>query len=363
MSQDKQKLFILCGGQSAEHEVSIVSAKSIVRTLDQNKYQIYVVYIAKNGAWFLLDSLRQLLTIADMQAVDTSSGCQQVVLVTGEPSRFYGLASQKYFDVDIVFPVLHGPNGEDGTVQGLLELAKLPYVGCDVLSAAICMEKDVSKRLLQAAGLTVADWLTVTPETLQSIKPKDVINKLGLPLFVKPSNLGSSVGISKVSDEKSLMAALEFAFKYSTKVLVEQAIVGRELEVSVLGNSEPKASLPGELITQHDFYSYEAKYLDPNGAQFTVPAKIAKPLIAKIKEVAIKAYQANNCIGMTRVDCFVTEQDEIIVNELNPIPGFTKISLYPQNWEASGLPYAKLLDELISLAVARRKQLQHLQDV
>jgi D-alanine-D-alanine ligase len=255
--------------------------------------------------------------------------------------------------IDVVFPVLHGPFGEDGTVQGLLKLANLPFVGAGVLGSAVGMDKDVMKRLLRDAEIPVGKFLVFQRgDTLSYGKIK---KQLGLPLFVKPANLGSSVGISKVSKKREFRAAIDEAFRYDNKVIIEEYIDGREIECSVLGNDEPAASLPGEIVVRHDFYSYDAKYIDDQGARLEIPAKLSRSVIRKIRKIAVRAYKALCCEGMARVDFFVQANGRVLVNEINTIPGFTKISMYPKMWEASGLSYPRLIDRLIRLALERAR--------
>jgi len=262
--------------------------------------------------------------------------------------------------VDVVFPVLHGPFGEDGTVQGLLKLAQVPFVGAGVLGSAIGMDKDVMKRLLRDAKIPVAKFLVFDRASAYEIDFSRIKRVLGLPLFVKPANLGSSVGISKVSNRKQFARAVKEAFRYDNKILLEEFIRGREIECSVLGNEHPLASLPGEIITRHDFYSYDAKYIDEKGAQLMIPAKLPPRVVKKIQKMAIASFKVLCCEGMARVDFFLSPAGKIIVNEINTIPGFTKISMYPKLWEASGVSYRNLIDRLIRLAIGRFHQEKNL---
>lgn len=255
--------------------------------------------------------------------------------------------------IDVVFPVLHGPFGEDGTVQGLLKLADVPFVGAGVLGSAVGMDKDVMKRLLRDAGVLVGAFVVIHAHEKKQVRFVDVKKKLGTPLFIKPANLGSSVGISKVRSEVEFKKALALAFSYDSKVLIEEYIEGREIECSVLGNENPIASLPGELMVHHEFYSYEAKYLDERGMTPQIPARLSEEMMKKVQDTAIAAYKALCCEGMGRIDMFVTKNNRVFVNEINTIPGFTNISMYPKMWEASGLSYSKLIDKLIELAIER----------
>lgn len=307
---------ILFGGKSAEHEVSLRSAKNVIAALDPKRYDVREIKIPKAGVW-----MPDALTFAG---------------------------------VDVVFPVLHGPFGEDGTVQGLLKLANVPFVGPSVLGSAVGMDKDVMKRLLRDAGVPIGMFLVATKS--DPILFKDAKKKLGLPLFIKPANMGSSVGVYKVKDEKEFDAAVKNAFRFDTKILIEAFIKGREVECAILGNEDPRASVVGEIVPHHDFYSYEAKYIDENGAGLEIPAKISKKAAQRVQELAIETFEALGCEGMSRVDCFLKENGEVVVNEINTIPGFTSISMYPKLWEASGVPPRKLVDALIKLAIDRFKR-------
>lgn len=351
---NKMQLLVLCGGQSAEHNVSIVSAKSVLSALNADKYNPLVVYITKKGEWFLFNDIKNFLSDDAKDAMLDSEKVTRVTPMMGAVPQLLALDKpHQKFTFDAVFPVLHGPYGEDGLMQGLLELLQVPYVGCDVLSSAVCMDKDVAKRLLRDAGLPVVDWLCFSKDHVSEINIEDIVKKLELPLFVKPANLGSSVGMSKVSDAKDLMQAIDMAFRYDSRIIIEKAVVGRELEVSVLGNGNPKVSLPGEVIPHLEYYSFEAKFINLKGASYDAPAKIDKNIIKQLQDYALSAYKILNCIGMARVDFFLADDGKIYLNEINTIPGFTEISLYPKNWEATDLPYSILLDELIQLASDR----------
>jgi D-alanine-D-alanine ligase len=253
--------------------------------------------------------------------------------------------------VDVIFPILHGPFGEDGTLQGLLKLANIPFVGASVLGSAVGMDKDVMKRLLREAGILIGKFSTIKADNIPTYEK--VIKNLGQPFFIKPANMGSSIGVSKVKEKKDYQKAIQEAFNYDGKIILEENIVGREIECAVLGNDDPAASIPGEIIPSHDFYSYEAKYLDENGARLEIPAKLSNQLVKKIQLLAIKTFEVLSCEGMSRVDCFLRENGDILVNEINTIPGFTSISMYPKMWEASGISYPDLIDKLIQLAFER----------
>jgi D-alanine-D-alanine ligase len=255
--------------------------------------------------------------------------------------------------VDVVFPILHGTFGEDGTVQGLLKLAGIPFVGAGVLGSAVGMDKDVMKRLLRDAGIPIADFIVYIRSQHKKIDFAAVKSRLGMPVFVKPANLGSSVGVSKADGETDFGIAVGDAFKYDNKIIIEETIAGREIECSVLGNDEPIASLPGEVIAERGFYSYEAKYIDDTGAELRIPVDLPENTVKQIQTTAVKAYQALCCEGMARVDLFLKDDNEIVINEINTIPGFTNISMYPKLWEVSGIPYSELIDRLIQLAIDR----------
>ena len=357
----KIRVAILFGGKSAEHEISLISARNIVEAMDKNKYEIVSIGIDKRGQWFFDEEARLLTGRAQTQvkfqrhrdATAVLPGVGQTPMIRVSPGRALG-------PVDVVFPVLHGPFGEDGTVQGLLKMANVPFVGASVLGSAIGMDKDVMKRLLRDARIPVAKFLVFNRSWADKIVFARVKRTLGLPLFVKPANLGSSVGISKVTSAVQFGHAIKEAFRYDSKILIEEYIRGREIECSVLGNENPIASLPGEIVTRHDFYSYDAKYIDENGAQLMIPAKLPAPIIKNVREIAIKSFKILCCEGMARVDFFLRDGREIFVNEINTIPGFTKISMYPKLWEASGISYAALIDRLIQLARQRFRKEQDL---
>ena len=350
----KLRVAILFGGQSAEHEISLISARNIAAAVDKKKYQIVAIGIDKQGRWFIDEGAR-LLRESTLSRVEFRDGRKAAAVLPGlTATPMIRLAPRRVLGrVDVVFPVLHGPFGEDGTVQGLLKLANLPFVCAGVLGSAVGMDKDVMKRLLRDAKIPIPKFLVVERGAAGQVDFARVKRALGLPLFVKPANLGSSVGISKVTHEKEFGRALREAFRYDNKVLLEEGINGREIECSVLGNERPIASLPGEIITRHEFYSYDAKYLDEKGAKLIIPARLPKGVVKRIQALALKAFKVLCCEGMARVDFFLRGQSEIIVNEINTIPGFTKISMYPKMWEASGISYAELIDRLIRLALER----------
>ncbi len=337
---------LIFGGRSPEHEVSITSARAIYRHLSQTRYRIYSIYITRDGHWQQVSSP----LVSDQE------------LKEGQAYSFlpWSLSRQQIeLKADVYFPVLHGPYGEDGTIQGLLEMADVAYVGSSVLASAVGMDKAIFKNLLSYLGLPVTPYLVVVEEDYKNQGPK-LIRKINsvftYPLFVKPANMGSSVGISKVKKRAALPAALELAFRYDRKILVEKAISGREIECSVLGNDSPEASLPGEVIPYREFYDYADKYLEGK-TRFRIPAELPADLTLKIRQLALAAFKAIDACGLARVDFFLEKDtNAIYINEINTMPGFTEISMYPKLWEVSGLSFNQLLDRLIELAIERHKR-------
>jgi D-alanine-D-alanine ligase len=359
----KIRVGILFGGRSAEHEVSLQSAKNIIDAIDTNKYEVVLIGIDKRGRWHLNEESRFLPPATEPGLLQLTETSETLALVPGKQNHQLVMLSggQKLGSLDVIFPVLHGPFGEDGTVQGLLKLANIAFVGAGVLGSAVGMDKDVMKRLLRDAGIPISRFIVANRHSPEKIGFDYAQKQLGLPLFVKPANLGSSVGIHKVKNGEEFEHALGDAFDYDNKILIEECINGREIECSVLGNDNPIASVPGEILPRHEFYSYEAKYLDENGAVLQMPAKLSPAISERIRHLAIEAFTVLCCEGMARVDFFLRNGKEIIVNELNTIPGFTRISMYPKLWEASGISYSELIDRLIELAIerfAREKRLK-----
>lgn len=347
----KIKLAIIFGGKSAEHEVSVISARNILRAIDKNKYSITLIGIDKSGNWISVNQ-KELLD----SDVFLGKKVNNLVIPFVKDKKFYLKFGKINKNIDVVFPVLHGPFGEDGTIQGLFKLYGVPFVGPSVLGSAVGMDKDVSKRLLKEAGLPVGKFLVYEAIEKNKISFEEAKKILSLPLFIKPANLGSSVGISKIRDEKEFKKAISIAFAYDNKIIIEEFIKGKEIECSVLGNENPIASIVGEIIPSHDFYSYEAKYLDEKGAIMSIPANISEKLVKEFQSLAIKTFKTLCCEGMSRVDFFLAADDKIFVNEVNTIPGFTSISMYPKLWEKSGISYSKLIDRLIDLAINRHKK-------
>jgi D-alanine-D-alanine ligase len=351
----KIRVGIVFGGRSAEHEVSLQSAKNIIDAIDTNKYELVLIGIDKQGQWHLDEESRFLLPVTESGLPELPITGENLALVLGQQNnQVVAISGEKRLgSLDVVFPVLHGPFGEDGTIQGLLKLANIAFVGAGVLGSAVGMDKDVMKRLLRDAGIPVVRFIVANKYSSKEIDFDDARGQLGLPLFVKPANLGSSVGIHKVRDRDEFERAVRDALNYDNKILIEECINGREIECSVLGNDDPIASVPGEILPRHEFYSYEAKYLDENGAALEIPAKLPSETTERIRQLAIKTFTVLCCEGMARVDFFLRNGEEIIVNEINTIPGFTRISMYPKLWEASGIAYSELIDRLIQLAIER----------
>lgn len=358
---DKLRVGVIFGGRSGEHEVSLRSAESIINALDRDKYEVVPIAITKAGKWLASSEATNLLPSAVMTSAD------QHVAIFGDPTE-KGLTrltgeneTGKRDKLDVIFPVLHGTYGEDGTIQGLLEMADVPYVGCGVLGSAAGMDKVVMKRLFREAGLPIVEFthfLRSQWEADPLLVELRVAEEIGFPCFVKPANLGSSVGISKATDAKSLSEAIALAAKYDRKIVVERGVDAREIEVSVLGNDQPAASLPGEIVPQSaEFYDYQAKYISADGARLEIPANLSDEQTEEIQQLAIRAFQAIDGCGLGRVDFFLEkETGKLLLNEINTMPGFTSISMYPKLWEASGLGYSQLIDRLIDLAFERHRE-------
>jgi len=356
VSPEKKRLRVgvLFGGRSGEHEVSLASAASVIRGLDLDKYEPVPIGITKDGHWLVGEGAAKMLP-------DILKGGRRVML-TADPTEAAlvpldrGAGAQRF---DVMFPVMHGTFGEDGTIQGMLELAGLPYVGAGVLGSAIAMDKDVAKRLCQDAGIPVVPWMAVQrwqwekdPATVKA----EIEAKFEYPVFVKPATLGSSVGMNKVHTAEELPSALNFAAEYGIKMLVEKAITGREIEVSVLGNHEPQASVPGEIVPHREFYDYTAKYLE-DGTRLLIPADLKPAQVKRVQSMAIDAFRALELCGMARVDFFLEKTGgKFLLNEANTIPGFTSISMYPKLWEASGIGFRELIDRLIELAMEMHRE-------
>jgi D-alanine-D-alanine ligase len=361
---DKLRVGIVFGGRSGEHEVSLASAQSVINAIDKDQYKIVPIGITKEGRWLASGDPLKALKSGD---VDVS----QPAALLGDPSQ-RGLMRIETMDrtvevtqlseLDVIFPVLHGPYGEDGTVQGLLELANLPYVGAGVTASALAMDKIVFKDIMKAHGLPIVEQVTLKRKVWEA-DPEGTLalveERLDYPVFTKPANLGSSVGISKCHNQAELTGGLSEAAQFDRKLVVEAAVPGaREIEVSVLGNDDPIASVPGEIVPSREFYSYEAKYLDlgEKASDLLIPAPLSTEMTARVQDLAVKVYEAIDCAGMARVDFLLSDvTNTLYVNEVNTLPGFTQISMYPKLWEASGIPYSELIDRLIELAFERHR--------
>lgn len=360
----KIRVGIIFGGRSGEHEVSIASAMSVYNALDKSRYEVTLIGIDKDGRWLLPDPIPLLKNADNPMAVKLSkiSGSYGLVPFPTEnqivPLEKNSAAAPGF---DVIMPILHGTFGEDGTIQGMLEVAQIPYVGSGVLGSAVGMDKDIAAKLFAAAGIPTVPTLCVRKSEFTTNRTgveERILRQFELPFFIKPANAGSSVGVHKVKTKEQLRPALEDAFSFDLKVLVQKAVDARELEVSVLGNESPRASIVGEIVPLHEFYSYEAKYIDENGAELKIPAQdLSEEITQKCRDLAVRAFQALECRGMARVDFFLDRKTgDLFLNEINTIPGFTKISMYPKLWGATGLNYSELLDELIRLAMEHFEQ-------
>jgi D-alanine-D-alanine ligase len=363
MTTEKKRLRIgvLFGGRSGEHEVSLISAASVIQALDPAKYEAVPIGITKDGRWLAGTAAHNMLPPALSEVL--RSGDRVMLSADPNVAALVPVSDSRpdVLRVDVVFPALHGTFGEDGTVQGLLDLAGLPYVGSGVLGSAVGMDKDMQKRLFLQAKLPVGDFLAIGRAEWEHSRSKvlrAIQKKFRFPVFVKPATLGSSVGMTKAHNAKELAAANDLAAEFAQKILVERAIRGREIEVSVLGNENPKASIPGEIVPHREFYDYTAKYLE-EGTRLLIPAKLTRAQVKRFQEYAVRAFRSLECLGMARVDFFLEHRTgRILLNEINTIPGFTSISMYPKLWEASGLSYRELLDRLIELALAQHLEKQ-----
>ena len=360
-NKKRLRVGILFGGRSGEHEVSLASAASVIRALDTEKYEAVPIGITKDGRW-LVGAAAQKMTEQKMLPELLKTGERVVLPPDPSASALVPMgpgSTQPSVKVDVIFPVLHGTFGEDGTVQGLLDLAGVPYVGAGVLGSAVGMDKDVQKRLFREAKIPIVEFLAIPRHKWETNRGQTLVaikKKFRFPLFVKPATLGSSVGMTRVHNAAELPAAMDLAASFALKIIVERAIRGREIEVAVLGNDDPRASVPGEIIPHREYYDYSAKYLE-SGSRIEIPAKLSKKQIAQFQEYAVRGYRSIECAGMARVDFFLERSTKkIYLNEINTIPGFTSISMYPKMWEASGVPYKELISRLIELAIEQHAE-------
>jgi len=353
----KINIALFFGGQSPEHQVSLLSGQQVIDSIDRHRYNPIMIGIDPEGVWHLLDERKPLEFAYDPEEIRLGKSLGRVVLFK---NTLIELETKHAHPIDVAFPILHGPMGEDGTIQGLFELAGIPYVGAGVLGSVIGMDKDVMKRLLRDAGIRVAQFLVVHSHQRHLLSYEKMAKQLSLPLFVKPANAGSSIGISKVVTPSQFEEALEKAFAYDRKVVIETFVPGREIECSVIGNENPIVSLPCEIVPRGDFHSYLSKYIDDDGADFIIPVSLTKEELLDVQKVAIEAYQVLGCEGMARVDLFLTREKEVVVNEINTIPGLTQKSPYAKMWEATGISYPEMLNRLVDLAFERREKQQKL---
>lgn len=350
---NKIKVALLFGGRSAEHEVSINSAKNIATAIDKTKYDLITLGISKSGSWYITTALNKITSITEESLIEDEFHPISFSFERGK-GQFFNSKTQELIAVDIVFPIIHGTYGEDGCVQGFLKMLNIPFTGCSVLSSATGMDKDVMKQIFTYASIPNAPYRLLRPWTQTSFQ--EIVQSIGLPFFIKPANAGSSVGVHKIKSESEFSAKLQDAFSYDSKVLAEKFIRGKEIEISVLGLSHsPEVSEPGEIRPTHEFYSYDAKYIDQNGAETIIPAMLPSIVTAQIKQLAKKAYTALNASGFARIDFFVTEAGDVFINEINTLPGFTNISMYPKMWEASGINYSNLISRIIELGLKQHK--------
>jgi D-alanine-D-alanine ligase len=365
--KNKLRIGVIFGGRSGEHEVSVRSARSVIEAIDKSKYEVVPIAITKEGNWLAPAAAAALLpdTTQRLLSKQHLGNSKEDVAIIGDPSRS-GLvkldSAAKSERLDVVFPVLHGTFGEDGTIQGLLEMAAIPFVGCGTLASSCGMDKVAMKALFKQAGLPIcaytwllrADW-----EKDKAIVTRRLNREIGFPCFVKPANLGSSVGVSKATDRASLARAIDLAARYDRKIIVEELVEARELECAVIGNDEPSASLPGEYVIHEEsarFLDYTEKYASTGHVEFIVPARISKALIKTIQHMAVTAYKAIDASGLSRVDFFLKKDGELLVNEINTLPGLTDVSGFPKMWEATGIPFARVIDQLIELAIDRHHE-------
>lgn len=365
---NKINVGVVFGGKSAEHEVSLMSATSIIEAIDKEKYNIIPIGITMEGGWMIYNGPVEKIENGEWEGISNKllrdkpkeNAFSIIPIGKKECEASSEIPHELGNKIDVIFPVLHGPYGEDGTIQGLLEMADIPYVGAGVLSSALCMDKVYAKKIFELQGLNVVEYFVVLRHKLKT-NIDDYIalieKKFEYPVFIKPANMGSSVGISKAYNREALIAGLNDAAKHDRKILVERSINCREMECAVLGNDDPKASVVGEIVPSHEFYDYESKYFDDGKSKLIIPGNIPKNISDEVRKMAVTAYQALECSGLSRVDFFLErETNRVYINEINTMPGFTKYSMYPLLWQETGLPYDELIDKLIQLALERHKE-------
>lgn len=351
----KINVALVFGGRSAEHEISLRSAQNVIEAIDKEKYNLYYVAIDKAGFWYTNTKVNGSVPEFPL-SLDTFTDALSINM-TGEDKLFV-LSEGVQLKIDLFFPILHGPYGEDGSIQGLFRSLDVAFVGSDVLGSSAGMDKDAMKRLLRASSIPIGDYIACYQGEVPGFD--QVKKQLGLPVYIKPANMGSSVGISKVESEKTYEAAIETAFRYDRKIVIERNIEGLELECAILGNQDAKASAVGRVIAYHEFYTYESKYVDDQGFKLEIPAKISEAQTQAVREMALRVYRAVEAEGLSRVDVFLTKEGQIIVNEINTMPGFTSVSMYPMLWKEKGISYSELIDRLITLGLQRHEERQKL---
>ena len=362
----KTSVAILFGGRSTEHEISLLSAQNVIKALDKDKYELVLIGIAKDGTWYYQADSSQLFKSEDPTLISLTDQSKAVLFSQNTDDHYISSKSEPHHNlasIDVIWPVLHGNYGEDGSIQGLAKIANLPCVGPNILGAAIGMDKEVMKRLLRDSGIDSADWITVRRKDKDNITYDQAFAKLGAELFIKPVNLGSSVGITFVQSPEQFRPAIEKAFEFDNKIIIEARIKGREIECAVLGNDNPIASVPGEVIPKGGFYSFESKYIDESGATLKAPADLSDEEINRIKTLAVETFICLECIGLARVDMFLTSEGRLLINEINTLPGFTNVSMYPTLWKLSGIPAQELTHRLIQLAIEAHQQVAQLKAI
>lgn len=349
----KQNVGILFGGRSVEHEISIKSAFNVANNIDKNLFEVFLIGIDKQGGWYLVEEVNDQITSGNPVALVLSAG----------KNHFINQTSNQIIPIDTIFPVLHGTDGEDGSIQGMLTAARIPFVGSGVQGSANAMDKVISKRLLQQAGVPIGKFYHLHYSDCATIDYEFIVDKVGIPFIVKPACLGSSVGITKVSNRDDFDAAVETTFKYDNNIIFEEFIAGRELECGIIGNSQPISTNPGEIVISkaYEFYTYEAKYLDKDAVEIVIPANVNPEIKEKIRSFSVAAFVALNCDDYARVDIFLKDDGTVLVNEINTIPGFTNSSMFPMLWQDSGISYTALISKLINMATARTKENQRLE--
>lgn len=357
----KKNIAILCGGQGVEHNVSLLSASNVIRDLDETKFNKIVIYITTEGQWLLAQDISCFIQQAEKMRIDIETLDLLMLLPGHAKTPLVNNRTREAVQVDCFFPILHGMYGEDGTMQGLLEILDVPYVGCGCLGSAISMEKNICKQLLRQAGIPTIDWVTVHVTEKNTYTYSKLSEQLAPVFFMKTVRSGSSIGVVKVRNEAEYIQALETIFDLDNTIIIERGVTARELEVSLLGYHDLRTTPPGEVLVYDDFYTYEAKYFNPNGSSTQTPAHVSSQLSQTLQELTVQAAKVIGCFGMARVDFLVVSDDEVYLNEFNPLPGFTNISMYPKNWLTQGMSYPELLSQLIELALevfADKKRIQ-----